>query len=159
MAEHLKTVQPTILFTVPRLLEKIYEGILKKASQLRGLKKIIFEWGLNLAKCYQISQKPTGFHAIQLQMANKLVFAKLRAIFGGRIKCLLCGGAALQADIVNIFSATKITVLQAYGLTESSSAICATRGKFNRAGTVGIPIAGVEIALADDAKKLTKMQL
>lgn len=154
--EHLKEVQPTGLMAVPRLLEKFYEKILENGSQVTGLRKMTFEWGLNLAKCYELGKKPGGFYALQLQIADLLVFSQWRAVLGGRIKCLFSGGAALKAEMANIFSAAGMTVLQGYGLTESASSLCANRGKFNRAGTVGTPLAGVEIAIAPDGEILAR---
>lgn len=91
-----------------------------------------------------------------LKLADRLVFLQWRLVFGGRLKYLICGGAALKAEIANLFGAANITVLHGYGLTETSSAVTCNRGKFNRAGTVGVPILGVEVAIADDAEILTK---
>lgn len=156
IGEHLREIQPTILLLVPRLLEKIYEKILEKGNQLTGLIKIIFGWTLNLAKRYKMSNKPTGFYAIQLKIADKLVFAKWRAALGGRFKCVMSGGAALSTDLIHIFSAAGINIMPAYGLTESSAGICGNRGQFNRVGTVGKPIPGVEMAIAEDGEILAR---
>lgn len=154
--EHLKEVQPTIFATVPRLLEKIYEKILGKGSQLRGFFKIAFDWALSLAKRYELGKEPTGLYALQLKIADRVVFSKWRAALGGRVKCLICGGAALNGEITNIFAAAGIKILQGYGLTESSSVICGNRGQYNRADTVGIPVAGVEMAIAPDGEILVR---
>ncbi|NEP00144.1 MAG: long-chain fatty acid--CoA ligase [Symploca sp. SIO2E9] len=156
VAKHLREVQPTLFVTVPRLLEKTYENILKKGRQLKGFDKIVFNWALNLAKRYELGQKPVGSYALQLKLANRIVFSSWRKAFGGHLKALLSGGAALRADLANIFSAAGITVLQGYGLTETSSVLCYNRGEFNRAGTVGIPITGVEMAIAEDGEILVK---
>jgi len=156
VGEHLREVQPTILLLVPRLLEKIYEKILEKGNQLTGLTKIIFGWTLNLAKRYEMGKKPTGFYATQLKIADKLVFTKWRSALGGRFKCVMSGGAALRTDLAHIFSAARINIMPAYGLTESSAGICGNRGQFNRVGTVGIPIPGVEMAIADDGEILAR---
>ncbi|WP_017323938.1 long-chain fatty acid--CoA ligase [Synechococcus sp. PCC 7336] len=152
----LRMVQPTIFITVPRLLEKAYERILSSGSQRRGVSKLLFNWSLQLAHRYEIGQPPQGLYALQLWLANRLVFPKWREAFGGKLNYLICGGAALRADIANVFSAANIPVLQGYGLTETSSVVCYNRGSRNRAGTVGVPIPGVELAIAADGEILVR---
>jgi long-chain acyl-CoA synthetase len=178
VVKHLKEVRPTILATVPLLLEKIYSKLLEqgKSKDTRNLSshrwqsqplslcqslwasmtKTAFNWSLHLAKQYKLGQKPQGLYALQLGIANKLLFPHWRAIFGGRLKFLLCGGAALKAEIVTQFAAAGIRILQGYGLTEGGSVICVNRGAFNQAGTVGVPLAGVEIAIAADGEILVR---
>jgi long-chain acyl-CoA synthetase len=156
VSRHLRDVQPTLFITVPRFLEKAYETILENGNQLTGLRRAVFYWALHLAKRYRLEQKPSGYYAWQLKLADKLVFSQWRSGFGGRIKYLICGGAALRAELATVFSAAGIPILQGYGLTESSSVLCYNRGTFNRAGTVGVPIAGVEIAIAPDGEVLAK---
>ena len=120
------------------------------------LTPMVASWALNLAKQYELGQQPKGWYALQLKLADRLVFCKWRAVFGGRIKYLLSGGAALKAEITNLFAAAGITVLQGYGLTETSAAIAFNRGSYNRAGTVGVPVPGVEIAIAEDGEILVR---
>ncbi|MDJ0715519.1 MAG: AMP-binding protein [Prochloraceae cyanobacterium] len=156
VVKHLKDIRPTIFITVPRLLEKVYEKILEKGGRTKGLTKKVFDWALDLAKRYELGQKPEGFYALQLMLADKVVYSKWRSVFGERLKALISGGAALRADIANIFSAAKIPILQGYGMTETSAVLCYNRGELNRAGTVGVPIAGVEIAIAEDGEILVK---
>lgn len=116
------------------------------------LTPLIVSWALKLAKEYEIGEQPKGWYALQLKLADRLVFCKWRAVFGGRIKYLLSGGAGLKAEIANLFAAAGITILQGYGLTETSAAIAYNRGSYNRAGTVGVPIAGVEIAIEQSSR-------
>jgi long-chain acyl-CoA synthetase len=178
VVKHLKEVRPTILATVPLLLEKIYSKQIEQGKgkdnrnsssqrwRLRPLSlcqslwtnmsKTAFNWSLHLAKQYKLGQKPQGLYALQLRIADRLLFPHWRAIFGGKLKFLLCGGAALKAEIVNQFAAAGIRILQGYGLTESGSVICVNRGAFNQAGTVGVPLAGVEMAIAADGEILVK---
>ena len=156
IVRHFQSVKPTIFTTVPRLLEKVHSKILHKGQRLKGLKKHLFYWALYLAKRYEVGQLPRGCYALQLKLADKLVFSQWRAVFGGRVKALISGGAALRAELTNIFWAAGIPILQGYGLTETSAVLCYNRGKHNRAGTVGVPIAGVEIALADDGEILVR---
>ncbi len=151
-----RTVQPTIVATVPRLLEKIYQKIFDRGSKLQGIKKMLFNWALQLAQSYELGQPTRLFNALQLKLADWLVFSQGRKPFGGRLKYFISGGAALRSDIANILSAAGMTVLQGYGLTETSSVICCNRDGLNRAGTVGLPIAGVKIAIAPDGEILVK---
>lgn len=156
MVKYLRDVQPIILATVPRLLEEIYQKILEAGAQQQGLNRVIFQWALSLAQQYQLGQKPKGCYALQLAIADPLVFRHWRSALGGRLKYLISGGAALKPDLANIFAAAGLPVLQGYGLTESGSVICFNRGEWNRAGTVGMPIAGVEVAIAADGEILTR---
>ncbi len=193
--KHLKEVRPTILATVPLLLEKAHSKLLERGKDTRaknakerrfrlnlsllrqpllpfqsfwrflsgcvpplrnGIVQKTFKWSLDLAKRYELGKKPQGLYAIQLAIADKLVYPHWRAIFGGRLKFLLTGGAALKAEIANQFAAAGIGILQGYGLTESGSVICVNRSEFNQAGTVGVPLAGVEMAIADDGEILVR---
>jgi long-chain acyl-CoA synthetase len=174
--KHLKEVQPTILITVPLLLEKVYSKILEKGNKsspslsFSGLlfprslfqlsqavvTHIIFHWALKLAQRYELERKPKGFYALRLKLADWLVLSKWRAVFGEHLKYLICGGAALKAELANIFAAAGVTILQGYGLTQASAVVTCNRGSFNRAGTVGIPLAGSEIAIAPDHEILVR---
>jgi len=154
--KHFQEVRPTIVATVPRLLEKIYQKILDRGGKLEGIKKIIFNWAWKLAQSYELGKQLKPLDALQLKLADSLVFAQWRSPLGGRIKYFISGGAALRAEIANLLSAAGMTVLQGYGLTETSSVICCNRDRLNRAGTVGVPIAGVQIAIAKDQEILVK---
>uniref|UniRef100_A0A832H3P0 Long-chain fatty acid--CoA ligase n=1 Tax=Oscillatoriales cyanobacterium SpSt-402 TaxID=2282168 RepID=A0A832H3P0_9CYAN len=156
VVKHLKTVKPTILITVPRLIEKVYERILEQGRRLSKFDRAVFYWALKLAKRYEVNMPLQRLYSLQLKLADRLVFGKWRAIFGDRMKALICGGAALRADLTNIFSAVGVPLLQGYGLTETSAVLCYNRGEYNRAGTVGVPIPGVELAIAADGEVLVK---
>ena len=151
-----KTVQPTLVATVPRLLEKIYQKIIDRGSKLKGAKKTIFNWALKLAQNYELGKPISILENLQLKLADPLVFSQWRKPFGGKLKYFISGGAALKADIAKVLSAAGMTVLQGYGLTETSSVICCNQDGLNRAGTVGLPIPGVEIAIATDREILVK---
>lgn len=154
---HLKEIQPTILATVPLLLEKIHSKILEKGSQSTSkLQLLIFTWAWALIQQYELGKPPGKRVALMLKLADRLVFAQWRSIFGNRLKYLICGGAPLKAEFVNQFAAVGITVLQGYGLTQASAVVCCNRKEANRAGTVGKPIAGVELELADDGEVLVR---
>ena len=154
--QHFPLVKPTMVATVPRLLEKVYHKILDRGSKLQGVKKNIFNWALQLAQDYELGAKVSLVYALQLKVADILVFSQWRSPFGGKLQYFISGGAALKAEIANVLTAAGITVLEGYGLTETSSIICCNRGKSNRAGTVGIPIPGAKIKIARDGEILIK---
>lgn len=154
--KHLRRVQPTLMLTVPRLLEKVYERLLERRTHLKGVDRRVFDWALKLVQRFDVEQSPHGLYALQLQLADHLVFSKWRASFGDRLRTLISGGAALRPDLVNLFSAAGLPVLQGYGLTETSGVVCYNRGAANRAGTVGLPIAGVEVEIAADSEILVR---
>lgn len=151
-----QTVRPTLVATVPRLLEKVSQKILDRSSKLEGITRTISNWALKLARDYELGKPTELSDALQLKLADRLVFSQWRKPFGGRLKYFISGGAALNADIANLLSAAGMTVLQGYGLTETSSVICCNRDGSNRAGTVGKPIPGVKIAIAPDGEILVK---
>lgn len=156
LAEDLKRVRPTLFSTVPRVLEKVYSRILEKATMMTGVKKKLLNWSLDLAGDYEIGRKQGAGKRLQLKMADKLVFRKWRAALGGRVKFVIAGGAALNEDLANMFAAAGVNVLQGYGLTETSPIITYNRPHRNRAGTVGEPLPGVEVKLAEDGEILTR---
>ena len=135
-------------------LKALHSSLFRSPHQ--AVRQMIYDWALNLAKQYDLSQTPTRFFVRQLKLADKLVYSHWRLAFGGRLRYVICGGAALKGNIVNFFSAAGVNVLQGYGLTETSSVVCCNRQAFNRAGTVGIPIAGVETTIAEDGEILIR---
>ncbi|MFQ5738846.1 MAG: AMP-dependent synthetase/ligase [Acidobacteriota bacterium] len=155
LGRHLKMVRPTIFATVPRMLEKVYDRILQKEREMGGVRRRIFRWALALARRYDLGggRNPSG---LQWSLADRLVFSKWRAALGGRVRFITCGGAALRADVANLFAAAGIRILQGYGLTETSPVITVNRPSLNRAGTVGVPLAGVEVAVAEDGEILSR---
>ena len=156
IADNLKEVHPTIFTTVPRLLEKVYDKIVGKGADLHGAKKQLFFWALNLGKRYEIGKDLGAVYNFQLKLANKLIFSKWREALGGNVRFVVSGGAALSGKLANVFTAAQITILQGYGLTETSPVIAVARPNRNRAGTVGPVIDGVEVKIADDGEILTR---
>lgn len=156
LVKHLRQVQPTFLITVPRLLEKIHERILEKGRHLNRSDQAVFNWALRLTQRFEPNRLPHRPYALRMQLADRLVFAQWRAVFGGRLKACICGGAALSGDLVRFFSAAGVPVLQGYGLTETSGVLSYNRGSHHRVGSVGLPIAGVEVALAPDQEILIR---
>lgn len=156
VVKHLREIQPTVLSAVPRFLEKVYQKIQEQGHQMPRFKQMMLKWAIALAQQYELGERPGWLYGMELKLADTLVYHQWRDAFGDRIRYLLCGGAALKAELANVFSAAGIPVLQGYGLTQTSAVLCVNRGEFNQAGTVGIPIAGVEIAIAPDSEILAK---
>lgn len=156
IADNLKEVCPTIFTTVPRLLEKVYDKIVGKGADLHGVKKQLFFWALNLGKRYEIGKDLGGWYNFQLKLANKIIFSKWREALGGNVRFVVSGGAALSSKLANVFTAAQITILQGYGLTETSPVISVNTPEKNRGGSIGPVIEGVEVKIAEDGEILCK---
>jgi long-chain acyl-CoA synthetase len=145
----LRSVKPHFFTTVPRLLEKVYEKIYNKGLELHGWKRSLFFWALSLTDDYDFQKKYTGWEALKRHIADALVFSKWRAALGGKVVGILTGSNACPAKLIRIFSAAGIPIREGYGLTEASPGLTIshfdTRGAL--LGTVGPPIAGVELMI------------
>ncbi|TAL69837.1 MAG: long-chain fatty acid--CoA ligase [Bacteroidetes bacterium] len=152
-------VRPTLMTTVPRLLELIRKRIYQNIEKESGLKQKIFHWavktGIDYLHAQQQGKNPLGLKSMYL-IADKLVFSKIRARTGGRLRLFASGGAALPVDICEFFLATGIIIIEGYGLTESSPVIAATREGRIEVGTVGPPLFNVEVKIAEDGEILAK---
>ena len=154
---HLPEVRPTMMATVPRVLEKVFDKVLLGIQEAEGAKGKIGAWAFDMAQGYDLQAPPSGLGAVKHGLADKLVYSKLRERLGfTRMKALSVGGAALRPDLANAFNAFGIPTYQGYGLTETSPVITTNGPGFNKAGTVGPPIAGVEVAIAEDGEILTR---
>lgn len=158
IGENLKEVKPDLFTTVPRLLEKVYDRIMQKASELSGLKKNLFFWALNLAEKFEINKEQGAWYDLQMAIANKLVFSKWREALGGNIKCITTGSAACQVKLIRLFTAARIVIMEGYGLTETSPVVSVNRydEKGRMFGTVGPLIDGIEVKIAEDGEILCK---
>jgi len=156
LVDALPKVRPTAFASVPRVLEKVYAGIQKKINEMEGLQKSIGSWALGVARSYEIGEQAGLVYDLQKSLADALVFGKWRQALGGRVKYIVVGGAALQADLANTLAAAGITTLQGYGLTETSPVIAYSRPSRNKPGTVGDPLPGVEVRIAEDGEILTR---
>jgi long-chain acyl-CoA synthetase len=159
IADNLREIKPHVFISVPRLLERTYDKIIGKGRELSGIKKQIFFWAVNLGMKYQIPDTNSRFYKILLSVADKLVFSKWREALGGNVQLIVVGGAALQPRLCVIFNAAGIPVAEGYGMTESSPVIAANRTPTTgdiRIGTVGPPVAGVTVKIADDGEILCK---
>jgi long-chain acyl-CoA synthetase len=158
IADNLKEVKPNMFTTVPRLLEKVYDRIMQKGNELKGIKKKLFFWAHGLAEKFEINKNQGFWYNMQLALANKIIFKKWREGLGNNIKCIVTGGAACQVRLIRIFTAGKIIIMEGYGLTETSPVISVNR--FNEDGrmfgTVGPLIDGVQVKIAEDGEILCK---
>ncbi len=158
IGDNLKEVKPAMFTTVPRLLEKVYDKIMLKGSELTGLKKKLFFWAHGLAEKFEINTNQGIWYNMQLTLANKLIFNKWREALGNNIRCIVTGSAACQIRLIRIFTAARIIIMEGYGLTETSPVISVNRydEKDRKFGTVGPLIDGVEVMIAEDGEILTK---
>jgi long-chain acyl-CoA synthetase len=151
--DNIVEVRPHVFTAVPRLLEKVYDGIVTKGTEAGGIKAAIFRWALKLTESYEYGMKP-GF---MRKLADKLVYSKIRAKLGGRIEAVASGSAALQPRLARFFNAIGIPTFEGYGLTETSPVVSvnskATGVVF---GSVGRVLDGVQVKIAEDGEILTK---
>lgn len=145
--------KPHVFSAVPRLLEKIHDGVMAKGVLAGGIKASIFKWAMGLTETYEYGKHPS----LQRKIADKLVYSKIREKLGGRVLAIASGGAALQPRLARFFLALNIPVFEGYGLTETSPVISvnafSTGIKF---GSVGKPLDNVEVMIAEDGEILTK---
>ncbi len=158
IADNLREVKPHLFITVPRLLEKVYDKIIAKGKELEGIKKQIFFWAVGLGLRYKLNRENGWFYHMKLKIADKLVFTKWREALGGNIELIVSGGAALQSRLTRIFNAAGITLIEGYGLTETSPVIAVNNITTNeiKIGTVGPPLNGVEVKISDDGEILCR---
>ncbi|MFC2137661.1 AMP-dependent synthetase/ligase [Bacteroidota bacterium] len=159
ISDNLKEITPDVFITVPRLLEKVYDKIIAKGKDLKGIKRQIFFWAVNLGLKFDFNKKRGPIYNFQLRLANKLVFSKWREALGNKISLIVAGGAALQPRLAKVFNAAQIPVVEGYGLTETSPVIAANRlpetGDI-MIGTVGPALPGVEVKIDEDGEILCK---
>ncbi|PTM03668.1 MAG: long-chain fatty acid--CoA ligase [Bacteroidetes bacterium] len=157
IGDNIRELKPTIFTAVPRLLEKIYDKIVAKGSDLTGIKRKLFFWAIELGEQYELEGK--GFvYGIKLAIARKLIFSKWQEALGGRTKAIASGSAALNPRLIRIFSAAGINIQEGYGLTETSPVITVNGPdkERKRIGSVGRLIADVEVKIAEDGEILCK---
>ncbi len=158
IGDNLKEVKPNIFTTVPRLLEKVYDRIMAKGSELTGIKKKLFFWAHGLATRFEINKNQGAWYNLQLALANKLIFSKWREALGNNLLCIVSGGAACQVRLIRIFTAARIPIMEGYGLTETSPVISVNRFEETDRlfGSVGPVIDNVEVKIAGDGEILCK---
>lgn len=156
IVDNIQDIKPHIMTTVPRLLEKVYDKIMAKGRKLSGLQKQIFFWAVNLGLSYQFDRPNRFLYNAQLKLANKLVFSKWREAFGGNMRSIVSGGAALQPRLAQVYNAAQIPVVEGYGMTESSPVIAVNTyesGK-RKIGTVGPTLKNVDVKISDTGEIL-----
>lgn len=158
ISDNIKEVKPNVMSAVPRLLEKVYDSIYAKGTQLTGLKKKLFFWAIDLGLRYEPYGANGAWYELQLKIARKLIFSKWKEGLGGNLDLMVSGSAALQTRLTRVFAAAGIPVMEGYGLTETSPVISVNdmRNHGFRVGTVGKVIDGVTVKIADDGEILCK---
>ena len=154
--EDMRLVRPTVVAAVPRLYEKMYQAMI----QARGYKKRLMSWAMSVAEASAdaklAGRAPTGLLALQYRLADRLVFSKIRAAVGGRVRWFISGSAPLAAGINRFFYSVGLTILEGYGLTETSPVLNLNTERHLRAGTVGRVVPGTELRLATDGEILVR---
>lgn len=158
ISDNVKEVQPNVMTGVPRLIEKVYEKIIAKGSELTGIKKKLFFWAVEIGLKYEPDNANGWWYGLQLKLARKLIFSKWKAGLGGKLDLIVNGSAALQPRLARIFAAAEIPVMEGYGLSETSPVISVNdqRNRGFRIGTAGRIIDNVEVKIAADGEILCK---
>ncbi|MCP4485102.1 MAG: long-chain fatty acid--CoA ligase [Flavobacteriaceae bacterium] len=158
ISDNLQEIKPQVMTAVPRLLEKIYDKIYAKGADLKGIKKKLFFWAIELGLNYKPYGENGWWYEFQLKIANKLIFSKWRAALGGELEVVASGSAALQTRLAKVFNAAGIPIMEGYGLTETSPVVSVNdmRNKHFRIGSVGKIIKDTEVKIASDGEILVK---
>ena len=160
VAQNMQEVSPTVMLSVPRLYETMHDRVLRAVEAGSSLKQKIFHWGVSVGSAVsseiQQGKKPSALLQLKQSIADKLVFAKLKTATGGQLRFFISGGAALPQSIAEFFHAAGILILEGYGLTETSPVISLNYPEKWKFGTVGIPVPGIEVQIAEDGEILTR---
>jgi long-chain acyl-CoA synthetase len=161
LTENLAEVKPTFVAAVPRIFEKVHNKVVASAKEGGVVKEKIFRWafsiGYEVSKRRQKGEQPTGLLALKNALADKLVFSKLRQRFGGQLKFFVSGSAPLSLEMAEFFHAANITILEGYGLTESSAGTFVNVPSLFKFGTVGLALPGTQVKIApEDGEILIK---
>ena len=154
----IKEIKPHMFNSVPRLLEKVYDGFVTKGKELTGIKKSLYFWAMDLTRHFEYNKKYGSLLGMKIKIADKLIYSKWRAALGGNIVYVVSGGAALQPRIARVLGMAKMLNLEGYGLTETSPVIAVnnpTSGEM-KIGTVGAVLEGFEVKIAEDGEILCK---
>ncbi|RKR13497.1 long-chain acyl-CoA synthetase [Maribacter vaceletii] len=158
ISDNLKEAKPHVMTAVPRLLEKVYDGIIAKGTQLTGIKKKLFFWAVDLGLKYEPYGQNGWWYERKLKIARKLIFSKWKEALGGNLSLIASGSAALQPRLSRVFNAAEFGVMEGYGLTETSPVVSVNdmREKGFKIGTVGKLIAQTEVKIAEDGEICVK---
>ncbi|MGB5479854.1 MAG: long-chain fatty acid--CoA ligase [Eudoraea sp.] len=154
ISENLKEVEPHVMTAVPRLIEKVYDKIIAKGADLKGIKKFLFFWAVKVGLRYEPYSQNGWWYEQQLKLARKLIFSKWKAGLGGNLGLIASGSAALQPRLARIFNAAEMGLMEGYGLTETSPVISVNDMRNNgfKIGTVGKPIGRTEVKIEADGE-------
>ena len=154
ISENLKEVEPHVMTAVPRLIEKVYDKIIAKGADLKGIKKFLFFWAVKVGLRYEPYGQNGWWYEQQLKLARKLIFSKWKAGLGGNLGLIASGSAALQPRLARIFNAAEMGLMEGYGLTETSPVISVNDMRNNgfKIGTVGKPIGRTEVKIEADGE-------
>jgi len=158
IGDNLKEVKPHVMTAVPRLLEKVYDKIYAKGEELNGIKQKLFYWAVEIGLQYEPYGQNGFIYNLKHAIAKKLILSKWKEGLGGNLELIASGSAALQPRLARVFTAAGMTLVEGYGLTETSPVISVNdmrKGKF-KIGTVGKIIDGVEVKIAKDGEILCK---
>jgi len=158
ITDNIKEIHPDMMCCVPRLLEKIYDRIQASGRKLKGVKRMIFFWAVDLALHYDVQGNNNAWYMLRHKIADKLIYSKWRAALGGNFKIIVSGGASIQPRLVKTFRAAGLPIYEGYGLTETSPVVAVTSTDSNgiKTGTVGPPLRGVDVMIATDGEILAK---
>jgi long-chain acyl-CoA synthetase len=158
ISDNLKEHKPHVMTAVPRLLEKVYDSIIAKGTQLTGIKKALFFWAVEVGLNYAPYRENGAWYEFKLKIARKLIFSKWKEALGGNLSVIASGSAALQPRLARVFNAAEMGVMEGYGLTETSPVVTVNdmRNGLFRIGTVGKLIAETEVKIAADGEICVK---
>lgn len=158
ITDNIKEIKPDMMCCVPRLLEKIYDKIVATGRKQKGIKRAIFFWAVSLALHFDVKGRNNPWYKLRHAVADKLIYSKWREALGGNFKIIVSGGAAIQPRLIRTFRAAGLPIYEGYGLTETSPVIATTSSDPNgiKVGTVGPPMRGVEVKIAEDGEILAK---
>jgi long-chain acyl-CoA synthetase len=158
IGENAQEIKPNLMSVVPRLLEKVFNKINAKGSELTGIKRALFFWAIKLGEQYEPYQANGFWYEFKLKIARKLIFSKWKAAFGGELHTMVSGSAALHPRLSRIFCASGMMIMEGYGLTETSPVVSVGMHANHhfKIGTVGKPISNVEVTIAEDGEILIK---
>ncbi|MBO4600604.1 MAG: long-chain fatty acid--CoA ligase [Bacteroidales bacterium] len=155
VVENLKDARPHMMTAVPRFVEKMYDGIYRKGTTLKGMRKSIFFWALKLATKYDLDGM-SWWYKIRRQWANLLVYGQIRETFGGCLEMFVSGGSAIQPRLARFFSCIGMNIYEGYGLTETAPviAVSSSAPHGRKLGTVGLPLPGVEVKILEGSNEI-----
>ncbi len=156
--DDLSLLKPNMVCVVPRFLEKMYVSIRREGRKMKWVKRFLYFWAINLATHYKIDKRNTLLFRLQYPIADRLVYSNLRKIFGGELRVIISGGAALNPKLLRLFTALGFIVLPGYGLTETSPVVAVTTFEKSgvKEGTVGLVLKDVQVKISDDNEILVK---